>query len=110
MIPAVLIQRFGEQLAIIDLAIVGLIAWYHHRRGSQPTIANAHAVAAKYPIIAWAVSPIRPPVLVLIASYVGFAAFELLDDAALRADPRARRVAMVELGTAIVGLAALLAL
>jgi hypothetical protein len=104
MIPAVLIARLAEQIAIINLAIVVLIAWYHRRGSDAPSLANAHMVLLKYPIIGWAVAPLRPKLPALVALYLGLCAFEVFDDPALRASPHARRVAI---GEAIVGVLAL---
>jgi len=56
MIPAVLIARLFEQLAIINIAIIVLIVWYHRRAGDRPSLANAHVVLLKYPLIAFALA------------------------------------------------------
>lgn len=104
MIPAVFIQKMGEQLAIISLAIVILIAWYHRRSGDAPSVANAHVVLLKYPILAFAVAPVRPRLPALVALYFALCAFEVFDDPALRVSSRARRVAMAE---AVIGALAL---
>jgi hypothetical protein len=104
MIPAVLIARLAEQLAVINLAIIVLIAWYHRRANDGPSVANAHVVLLKYPLIAFALAPVRPRMPAIVALYLALCAFEVFDDPALRASTRARRIAMAE---AIVGALAL---
>jgi 4-hydroxybenzoate polyprenyltransferase len=105
MIPAVLIARLAQQLAIINLAIVVLIIWYHRRATDAPTLANAHIVLLKYPVIAFAVAPIRPRLPALVALYLGLCAFEVFDDPALRASSNARRVAVAEAFVGAIALA-----
>jgi hypothetical protein len=104
MIPAVLIARLAEQLAVINVTIIVLIAWYHRRANDGPSLANAHVVLLKYPLIAFALAPIRPRMPAVVALYLALTAFEVFDDPALRASVRARRIAMAE---AIVGALAL---
>jgi 4-hydroxybenzoate polyprenyltransferase len=104
MIPAVLIARLAEQLAVINLTIIVLIAWYHRRANDGPSLANTHVVLLKYPLIAFALAPIRPRMPAIVALYFALCAFEVFDDPALRASTRARRIAMAE---SIVGALAL---
>ena len=96
MIPAVLIARLAEQLAIINVAILVLIAWYHRRANDGPSLANAHVVLLKYPLIAFALAPVRPRMPAIVALYLTLCAFEVFDDTALRASTRARRIATAE--------------
>jgi hypothetical protein len=96
MIPAVLIARLAEQLAIINVAIILLVAWYHRRASNGPSLANAHVVLLKYPFIAFALAPVRPRMPAIVALYFALCAFEVFDDPALRASTRARRIAMAE--------------
>jgi hypothetical protein len=96
MIPVVFILRLAEQLAVINVAIILLVVWYHRRGSDAPGLANAHVVLLKYPIIAFALSPSRPKIPALLALYLGLCAFEVFDDPALRASPRARQIAIAE--------------
>lgn len=104
MVPAVLIARLAEQIAIINIAIIVLIAWYHRRANDGPSLANAHMVLLKYPLIAFALAPVRPRMPAIVALYLALCAFEVFDDPVLRASPRGRRIAMAE---AVVGALAL---
>jgi hypothetical protein len=105
MIPAVLIARLAEQLAIINVAIFVLIAWYHRRANDGPSLANAHVVLLKYPLIAFALAPVRPRMPAIVALYLTLCAFEVFDDPSLRASTRARRIATAEAFVAALALA-----
>ena len=96
MIPAVLSARFAEEIAIINIPIIVLLAWYHRRASNGPSLANAHVVLLKYPLIAFALAPLRPRTPAIVALYLALCAFEVFDDPVLRASTRARKLAVAE--------------
>jgi 4-hydroxybenzoate polyprenyltransferase len=86
----------GLRLLVLCAAALALGVWYSARSPSRRGLANSHVVLLKYPILAFAASPVTPSPIALAAVYLGLCAYEVADDRALRASLGARRLAMSE--------------
>jgi 4-hydroxybenzoate polyprenyltransferase len=88
--------RAVSRLGVVGAAGLVIGGWYRLRPGDSRGVANGHVVLLKYPAIAYAMSPVAPPIAVIAAVYLAICVYEVVGDPTLRASHVARRIAMSE--------------
>ncbi|HEY2163866.1 MAG TPA: hypothetical protein VGH04_07750, partial [Gemmatimonadaceae bacterium] len=86
----------GARLSTAGITVAVLAAWYRVRPASARAVFNAHVVLLKYPLLAYAASPVAPAPGALASLYLVLCVYEIVDDPALRTSIAARWIAISE--------------